>query len=479
MKNEIKRGDAFPRHPLLKAPAANFLFNPDLQKFLWGRKLLFEECHPFSPKLIEMHIEHHFIASEPGIAFINKLPYCQRCGNSDPELFGAYDCARCGKLCYYCRACLTMGTIKTCSRLLTWIGPPPDLSVPAKVDIKWSGHLSPLQVRASSALKDALYARKDFLIWAVTGAGKTEILYEALREALLLGYRVGIVSPRTDVVIEISTRMKKIFSDVPIVTLYGDSPDTYSDVPLIFSTTHQLLRFDQRFDVFFIDEVDAFPFHNNPMLERALKQAGTDKALRFYLTATPTEKLKRRLKEGTIGGVKIQLRFHGHPLPEPRFQWIGDWQKPLLAGKVPPKLKRWIDRQLRLQRPAFIFVPSIVVAERLAPLLKHMNPAIEGVHSEDPQRHEKVKAFRQGDIPILVTTTILERGVTIPFLDVAVLGSDEAVFDERALVQIGGRVGRAESDPTGDLVFFHHGITLEMMKALRHIREMNREGKKL
>jgi competence protein ComFA len=88
-----------------------------------------------------------------------------------------------------------------------------------------------------------------------------------------------------------------------------------------------------------------------------------------------------------------------------------------------------------------------------------------------------VAAFRKGNLPILVTTTILERGVTIPKLDVAVLGADEAIFDERALVQIGGRVGRAADHPEGDLVFFHQGLTVAMLKALRHIRAMNREAK--
>jgi len=44
-------------------------------------------------------------------------------------------------------------------------------------------------------------------------------------------------------------------------------------------------------------------------------------------------------------------------------------------------------------------------------------------------------------------------------------------------VQIGGRVGRSADHPDGDLVFFHQGLTVAMLKALRHIRAMNREAK--
>ena len=149
----------------------------------------------------------------------------------------------------------------------------------------------------------------------------------------------------------------------------------------------------------------------------------------------------------------------------------------IAKGALPPALKRWVDERIASSRPGFIFVPTIESVMKLAPLLKKVHASIEGVHSEDPQRHDKITQFREGEIPILVTTTILERGVTIPHLDVAVLGADQPIFDERALVQIGGRVGRDKNDPIGDLVFFHYGLTLGMLRALRHIRSMNHNGK--
>ncbi|MFB8735903.1 helicase-related protein [Bacillus sp. SL00103] len=43
---------------------------------------------------------------------------------------------------------------------------------------------------------------------------------------------------------------------------------------------------------------------------------------------------------------------------------------------------------------------------------------------------------------VLVTTTILERGVTIPNVQVGVLGAESTIFTESALVQISGRAGR-------------------------------------
>ncbi|MDG3045198.1 hypothetical protein OE903_19940 [Bacillus sp. B6(2022)] len=42
----------------------------------------------------------------------------------------------------------------------------------------------------------------------------------------------------------------------------------------------------------------------------------------------------------------------------------------------------------------------------------------------------------------MVTTTILERGVTIQDVQVGVLGAESPIFTESALVQISGRAGR-------------------------------------
>jgi len=468
-----------PPKPHVLAAGPELPFDRALQRFLWGRRLLFEECREFPEAMIRRHIQHGYIQVDRGIELVAGNLRCRRCGNRDEAQFGVYRCARCGQHCHYCRACLSMGVIKACSELLTWSGPPPTLDAPRSLKIRWDGRLSDLQQQASAALLEAVRMREDFLIWAVCGAGKTEMLYEAIAFALRSGLRVGVVAPRTDVILELEKRLKRVFSDAAAVTLYGGSSDAYADVPLILSTTHQLLRFYRRFDIFFIDEVDAFPFHANPMLAHALRFAGKDGAVHVYLSATPDVRLKRRFLNGELKGYRLPLRYHGKPLPEPRFVWIGDWKKQLDKRRMPEKLERWAAERIARGRPGFIFVPEIAALESLVPLLKKtVSAAIEGVHAEDPQRHEKVEAFRNGEIPVLATTTILERGVTVPFSDVAVYGADAPIFDERALVQIGGRVGRDARDPGGDLVFFHHGITLEMMRALRHIRMMNREGAK-
>jgi competence protein ComFA len=116
--------------------------------------------------------------------------------------------------------------------------------------------------------------------------------------------------------------------------------------------------------------------------------------------------------------------------------------------------------------------------EKVLPILQKLDPRIEAVHAEDPNRKEKVQQMRDQQIPMLLTTTILERGVTFPNIDVAVVGSEDDIFTESALVQIAGRAGRSADYPTGTITFFHYGKTNAMLKAKRQILEMNRKALK-
>lgn len=77
----------------------------------------------------------------------------------------------------------------------------------------------------------------------------------------------------------------------------------------------------------------------------------------------------------------------------------------------------------------------------------------------------------------LITTSILERGVTFPEIDVYVLGADDSVFSSSALVQIAGRAGRAVTRPTGRVIFWVSALSRSVNDARRQISLMNRKGR--
>src|SRR5690606_40250612 len=55
----------------------------------------------------------------------------------------------------------------------------------------------------------------------------------------------------------------------------------------------------------------------------------------------------------------------------------------------------------------------------------------------DPERDGKLAAFLRGEGRVFVATSILERGVTVPDVDVIVLYADaERIFQEPALIQM-------------------------------------------
>jgi competence protein ComFA len=80
---------------------------------------------------------------------------------------------------------------------------------------------------------------------------------------------------------------------------------------------------------------------------------------------------------------------------------------------------------------------------------------------------------------LLVTTTILERGVTIPESDCIVCGADNPVFDQASLVQIAGRVGRSAAAPGGLVLFLAEKRAQPPRAAIREIKRMNRLAQKL
>jgi competence protein ComFA len=448
----------------------SFHFSTELQSYLSGRSLLVDEI-PFSIQTLHEQYINGYILYEQGV----NEGQCHRCGNNKPHLFSTFHCSRCHTECTYCRNCIMMGRVSECTPLLRWNGPGPE-SPPVTFD--WTGTLSEAQKAASEQMISAIQSHNDLLVWAVCGAGKTEVLFEGIDEALGQNKRVCIAAPRTDVILELSPRLKNVFPQTEVTTLYGGSEERHSYGQLVLSTTHQLYRYKEAFDVMIIDEVDAFPYSYDSSLQGAVEKARKPHSSIIYLTATPDQKTQQECARGKRNFIGIPARFHRHPIPLPRFVWCGIWKKSLKKNRIPPALKKWTSLRLQQSKQALIFFPTVDLMEKALPLFQDMHPLIESVHAEDPKRKEKVMSMRQGEIPILLTTTILERGVTIPNIDVAVLGAEEKIFTESALVQIAGRVGRSVDHPTGDIVYFHYGRTREMIKALLHIDRMNKEAEK-
>lgn len=314
-----------------------------------------------------------------------------------------------------------------------------------------------------------------FLVWAVTGAGKTEMIFPFLSATIARGGRALVATPRKDVVLELSPRVQRAFPQAHVVTLYGGSEQRWDTGEIVIATTHQLLRFRHAFDLVVIDELDAFPFHNNPMLNYAARHACNPRGKYILLSATPPPEMQRAARWGRLPHAKVPVRYHRHPLPVPAMLVTSPLKRMLEGQRLAKPLHHAILSTLRREAQLFVFVPGIAFVEPLVTLLKHnFLCKIQGTSSKDPERAEKIVAFREGRTRILVTTTILERGVTVPKTDVIVLDADSRLFDEASLVQMAGRAGRSKLDPAGIVLFAARDRTRPQLRAVRQIRRMNR-----
>src|SRR5699024_8069846 len=134
------------------------------------------------------------------------------------------NCACCQKQHLYCRHSIHTGRVMECSPLYEW----PGQSVIWPNHIQpwsWDGELTTIQAQAAMRMKEATERNKTILTWAVTGSGKTEMLFPSIDAALKMGKRICIASPRADVVRELLPRLRQAFLKISIQGLYGGSRD--------------------------------------------------------------------------------------------------------------------------------------------------------------------------------------------------------------------------------------------------------------
>lgn len=402
------------------------------------------------------------------IATQHKTVQCQRC-----HTISAQQLVQLAAQQYYCPACIQLGRVDSRGELIS-LPEPNQFQITTPI-LTWTGKLTPQQAQVSQAILTGFQQGQQRLVWAVTGAGKTEMLFEGLAWALAQRWRVAIAAPRIDVCLELMPRLQAAFQNTTIMLLYGGQTETYHYTQFVICTTHQLLRFYHAFDVLVVDEVDAFPYARNQALQYATQQALKATGRLLYLTATPSPALKRQVQQGQLQLSYLPKRYHGYPLAQPQVWLVAQWRKQLAHQRLDRYLKRLLHQKLQRQQDFLLFVPQIDLLAPLAQCIRQLAPALKftTVYAADPRRERKIQAMRQHYYHALITTTILERGVTFANIDVIVLGADDAVFTTAALVQMAGRTGRKAAYPKGQVDFIVQGYNRAVKAACRQIRQMN------
>lgn len=377
---------------------------------------------------------------------------------------------------FYCPSCIGFGRVRSDQPLL-WCkaAPPTPLT---EITFAWQGSLSVAQETISNQLNQLTQAGHSSLLHAVTGAGKTEILFKSIYHALIAGKRIALTTPRIDVCNELFPRIQEVFPEVAVQLWHGGMPEYSEYSPLIICTTHQLLKFRWAFDLIIVDELDAFPFEGNPLLNYGLEQAKSKNGQIIYVTATPTKNFLKTLNQA-VRHLSLPARFHGRPLPVPKLLWWNNWQKKCGTSNYQHFLLHLLQHLLQ-KHNVLLFCPSIELMNQLDTNLRRVlsDITIAQAHANDQQRLAKVETMRKNGYRLFLTTTILERGVTFEGISVVVLGANHPVFTKASLVQIAGRVDRKGDCSNGEVYFIYDEMTIAIQEACREIQAMNQAAKR-
>ena len=374
---------------------------------------------------------------------------CPLCGNKDKVYIGYRNKVP------YCRKCIS------------FIGEKVDDSISYLKDNKSKAYvnypLSELQEKISKKVLFNYINKVNTLIYAVCGAGKTELVFKVIEYALKNNKRVGFAIPRRDVVVELARRLQHTFKENIVTSVYGGNTNLLTG-DIVCLTTHQLYRYEKYFDLLILDEIDAFPYLGNDVLTALFLRS--IKGNYVLMSATPDASTLAKFNQKGYEILTLFVRYHKHKIPVPRFIFSFSFLKYLY---VIFKVKRFILEQ----RPCLIFAPTIDLCEQYFSIINLFIKEGSYVHSKRENRGEIIDKFRDSTYKFLVTTSVLERGVTLKNLNVIIVESDHNLFNSSSLIQISGRVGRVKGAEDGEVLYIGKKYTKEMEKAIAFTKRAN------
>lgn len=365
---------------------------------------------------------------------------CPRCGNQDSKYFYTFNNTS------YCRKCIHIGQKNNISsQKITKT----NLHANYKLDYQ----LTPLQKKLSNKLLQRYKNHQNTILKAVCGAGKTEITYAIIKYALNLGHNVCFTTPRKELVIELAKRFESQFNNTTITCVYGGKTDQ-TDGQFIICTTHQLYRYPNFFDLLILDEYDAFPYANNEVLHAFVKNSIRGNYV--YMSAT-------LLKKPDLSMTK---RYHGYLLDIPKCYISNTLLMYLHAAKLVFQFKK-------ANKPVLIFVPTIKLTNVAYRYFKLLRLNVATVSSKTKNIHTLIDQLKSGKLDALITTTILERGITISNVQVIILYGNNRIYESATLIQICGRVGRKANYPSGSISIFTPYKTRAIKECIETIKKDN------
>ncbi len=309
------------------------------------------------------------------------------------------------------------------------------------------------------------------LIQGDVGSGKTVVALMAMLKAVDSGYQAALMAPTEILAEQHYNNIKRYLEGLGVTAalLTGSSKNRpYEGIKngeiKIIVGTHALIQEGVEFGNLGLVVIDEQ--HRFGVLQRAgLRKKGQNPDV-LVMTATP---IPRTMALTLYGDLEYSLIDELPPGRKPV-------RTMLFLESEKKRIYEIIHSEIKKGHQAYIVYPAIEESEKLN--LRSAVPAREALEKIFPryriglihgrmkqeERDQIMKAFKEGDIDILVSTTVVEVGVDVPNATVMLVVHAER-FGLSQLHQLRGRVGRGE-DQAWCLLLAYGRLTDEAVRRL-------------
>ena len=305
----------------------------------------------------------------------------------------------------------------------------------------------------------------DRLLCGDVGYGKTEVALRAVMKCVLGGKQAAILVPTTVLAQQHYVTILKRFADFPVKVEVLSRFRTQSQIKHAISDiksgsvdivvgTHRLLQKDIQFKnlgLLIVDEEQRFGVSHKEALKEMTKNVDV-----LTLSATPIP----RTLNMALSGIRDMSAIEEPPRnrqPVQTFVMEHDW------GVLADAMRRELGRGGQVYYLHNRIDNIERVAARISEMTDGASVAVAHGRMDEESLGEVMERMSNGDVQILVCTTIIETGIDIPNVNTLIV-EDADKMGLAQLHQIRGRVGRS---PRRAYAYF----TFKQGKALTEIAE--------
>ena len=339
---------------------------------------------------------------------------------------------------------------------------------------------TPDQLKATVAVKHDMeeQAPMDRLVCGDVGFGKTEVAIRAAFKACCDSKQVAVLVPSTVLAFQHYNTFSQRLKDMPVRVDYINRFRTTKERNQIIKDladgkidiligTHAILNKDLKFKdlgLFIIDEEQKFGVSAKEKLKQM--KVGVDC---LTLTATP---IPRTLQFSLMGARDLSVIQTPPPNRQPIETELSDFSEELIRDAIMYEMNRGGQ--------TFFISNRVENLPEMAGLVQRLVPdarvAMAHGRMDGKEAEETLMHFLEGDIDVLVATSIVENGLDIPNANTMIINNAHQ-FGLSDLHQMRGRVGRSNRKAFCYLLIpSYMTLTPDAQRRLKAIEEFSTIG---